>query len=760
MLRDLLSASLPPRLRRLISAGLRAGRRAGEDRAALDWAAPSNRPHSDLGAPKRIDIVVPVYQAPESFARCLSALLAHTDLSRHRALLVLDGPQPAATEARLAESAPDHRGVRILRNPERRGFVASVNIGMSHRNEGPPNDVVLLNSDAIVSAGWLEKLRAAAYSSPEIATVTPFSNAATICSLPRFLASNTLPVGETIESFARRIEQRSARSYPRLPTGVGVCLFLKRRALDELGLFDERAFGLGYGEESEWCQRALKEGWRHVLDDATFVYHEGHQSFGPSRGARVAVAHRALAKLHPDYLATIARFVREDPLATVRARALEGLASARTSHLPSRLPGRKDGPQKVVHLVHGWPPWSPAGTELYAAWLARRQASHREVAVYARIADPARALGDALELLDAGARVRLMVNNFVQRDPRSRNALSNRTLAADFSRFLDEERPDLLHIHHLAGHAATLPRAARRRGIPVLYQVQDWWTLCARANLLDAKRHACSGPGLAKCSRCLPLTALPGAALLNPLLYAERGRLLRQALCAADARVAGSQFLAMSLNSLIGGEPIEIEVVPYGVELGGAPRFKREPAHRPLRFGFLGSALPHKGLHVVAQAFSGIDPAEARLKIYSDPQIDPGYAEEVRRAGGAALDWRGRFPEEEKAARLGALDGLIVPSLGLESFGLAAREAMAVGTPVLAARRGALAELPLLTLDCGAFFDPEQPAELRAWIERLIAAPEILDGWRERLPAVTGMDEHAEAIEAIYQRLMARRAAR
>ncbi len=738
-------------LRDLLPLRLLTWLRAGSGRVPLAWNAPVDRPHSDLGAPDRVDIVVPVYQAPEAFARCLEALLAHTDLKLHRALLVLDGPQPAATETLLETPI---QGVEILHNPERRGFVASVNVGMSR---GLDHDVVLLNSDAIVTTGWLDKLRAAAYSAPEIATVTPFSNTATICSLPRFLAANALPAGETIASFARRIEERSAPAYPRLPTGVGVCMFLKRRALTELGLFDEQAFGLGYGEESEWCQRALKAGWRHVLDDATFVYHEGHQSFGISRSGRVRGAHRALAKLHPDYLATIARFVREDPLAPVRARALEGL-------IPRRAAGPGRGPKKVVHLVHGWPPWSLAGTELYAAWLARRQASHREVAVYARIADPARELGDAVELIDAGARVRLMANNFVQRDPRSRNALSDRALERDFGRFLDEERPDLLHIHHLAGHAATLPREAQRRGIPVLYQVQDWWTVCARANLLDARRHACSGPGLGKCSRCLPLTTLPGAALWNPLLYAERGRLLYAALRKADARVAGSRFLAESLRALLQAPTLPIEVIPYGVALSDAPhaavRADRDPARLPLRFGFLGSILPHKGLHVAAQAFAGIDPARARLVIYGDRQIDPAYAAEVGRIGGPILEWHGRFAEEEKAAIIGQLDALVVPSLGLESFGLAAREAMAVGTPVLAARRGALAELPLDALDCGAFFDPEIPADLRTAIERLIATPPILDGWRARLPRIIGMDEHAEAIEDLYQALLSRKGAR
>src|SRR5262249_31429973 len=157
--------------------------------------------------------------------------------------------------------------------------------------------------------------------------------------------------------------------------------------------------------------------------------------------------------------------------------------------------------------------YNPAGTELYAAWLARRQAGWREVAAFARLADPARALGDAVELLDAGVRVRLLVNNFTQPDPPSRNALRDRALHADPARLLRDVRPALVHVPQLAGHALTLPGIAASRGIPVVYQVQDWWAACARANLLDRERRPCSGPGPGKCTRCLPATGLPPAAL-------------------------------------------------------------------------------------------------------------------------------------------------------------------------------------------------------------------------------------------------------
>jgi len=708
------------------------------------------------GPPGPVDVIVPVYGAPEAFARCVASLLAHTDLARHRLVLALDGPQPPATAAlvaRLERELGD--GVLATASGERRGFVAAVNRGMALSQR----DVLLLNSDTEVTAGWLGKLQAAAYSAPEIATATPFSNSATICSLPRFLATNALPAGWTVAAFGRLIEERSLRAYPRLPTGVGVCLYVKRKALDQVGPFDEASFGLGYGEESEFAMRALKAGYAHVLDDATFVFHEGQRSFGAARGGRVAAAHRAMRRLHPEYMATVAAFLRADPLAPLRERVVAGLAPPRRD----RAAGGAGGPARVLHVVHGWPPYNPAGTELYAAWLARRQAAWRPVAAFARLADPARELGDAVELLDAGVRVRLLVNNFTQRDPRSRNGLCDRGIEADFARLLADFAPDLVHVHHLAGHSLALPRLAARRGIPVVYQVQDWWAACARANLLDRDRRLCSGPALGKCSRCLALTGVPPAALWNRALYAERRRLARGALGCASALVLGSRFIAASYREL-GLLPagIPVHVLPYGIELAGlaAAAPPRRPSG-PLACGFVGSILPHKGLHVAVAAFRGIDPAVATLTAWGDPAASPAYTEELTASGlPPSVHLAGRFPEAEKGRLLRELDLLIVPSLGLESFGLIAREAMACGVPVLASRRGALPEIFAGSPAGGALFAPGDAAELARWVERIAADRELLAGWRRSLTPVHGMAAHAEEVERVYAEVLGGRTAR
>jgi glycosyltransferase involved in cell wall biosynthesis/GT2 family glycosyltransferase len=704
-----------------------------------------------------VDVIVPVYGAAGAFARCVESLLAWTDLGRHRLVIVLDGPQPATTAelvARLLRERPE--GVKVLTNEERRGFVVSVNRGMSEGSEGPERDVrdvVLLNSDTRVTAGWLDKLQQAAYSAAEIATVTPFSNSATICSLPRFLETNALPAGWDADSFGRLVESRSRHAYPRLPTGVGVCLYIKRKALEQVGLFDDKSFGQGYGEESEWCMRALKAGYAHALDDATFIFHEGQRSFGVSRGRRVHAAHKSMQRLHPEYLATVAAFIREDPIRPLRQRVLAELRPARGTQLSGR-------PERVLHVVHGWPPWNPAGTEQYAAWLARRQARVREVAVYARIADPERAKGDAIELLDGGVRVRLVVNNFTQRDPLSRNSLRDLALELDFARLLDAFNPRLVHIHHLAGHAISLVGAAARRGIPILYQVQDWWAPCARANLLDANRRLCSGPAPGKCAACLPLTGLPPAPLLNRMLYAYRAAAVKRALRKVDAFVMGSRFIHQSYLDLGYLPPgAQVSVIPYGVEVPteGPPPHPPRQAGAPLRFGVIGSILPHKGIHVAVNAFSGIDPERATLTIWGDPEIDPDYTRELEARRGPGTELRGRFPDEEKATLLAGLDVLIVPSLGLESFGLVAREAMLQGVPVIASHRGALAEM-LESGRGGALFDPEDPDALRALVERLIADPSIVDRWAAELPAVKSADAHAEEIEEVYDHVVTQRA--
>jgi glycosyltransferase involved in cell wall biosynthesis len=171
----------------------------------------------------------------------------------------------------------------------------------------------------------------------------------------------------------------------------------------------------------------------------------------------------------------------------------------------------------------------------------------------------------------------------------------------------------------------------------------------------------------------------------------------------------------------------------------------------------IGSVLPHKGVHVAVEAFREISPDRALLEIRGPDTASPGYVREIRRRASAAVSFFGAFPEDAKEETLSGLDVLLVPSVGLESYGLAAREALRRGVPVIASRRGALSELFSEGAEpAGALFEPGNAEELRRWIERIADDRSILTRWKSAIGSVKGMDEHARVIEAIYDEVLAR----
>ncbi|HEY2321451.1 MAG TPA: glycosyltransferase family 2 protein, partial [Thermoanaerobaculia bacterium] len=215
-------------------------------RRPIDWRRGAGRPKAE--PPRNVDVIIPVYGAPEPLAECLASVSAHTDLARHNVRIVVDGPQDDAVEAVLARHS-----FPLLRNERRLGFTRSANRGM----RSSAGDVVLLNSDAVVTAGWIEKLIEAAYADGDTGTVTPLSNDATLCSVPRGFERNLIPSGYDVDSFGALVERVSQRAYPTIPTGVGFCLYIRRALLDDVGYFDEEQFAGGYGEENDFGMRAL-----------------------------------------------------------------------------------------------------------------------------------------------------------------------------------------------------------------------------------------------------------------------------------------------------------------------------------------------------------------------------------------------------------------------------------------------------------------------------------------------------------------------
>lgn len=261
-----------------------------------------------------IDIVIPVYRDVEGTRRCIESVLSSKDPSLGQVIIINDASPEDAMSACLSAFG-GNKEIKLVEHATNFGFVASVNEGINYAAD---RDVVILNSDTEVPSGWLDRLKSAAEANPKAASITPFSNNATICSYPHFCTENPLIEGFDLETLDALVSHSNRGVTVEVPTGVGFCMFMRRAAIDEIGLFDEEAFGRGYGEENDWCLRASAKGWHHLLCADLFVYHAGGASFGEGAKTYQQRALEVISTRYPDYEQTIAQFVEQDPAEPVR----------------------------------------------------------------------------------------------------------------------------------------------------------------------------------------------------------------------------------------------------------------------------------------------------------------------------------------------------------------------------------------------------------------------------------------------------------
>ena len=267
-------------------------------------------------------IVVPVYNGDAVIMDCLRSVQRETT-TPFQALVVNDGSRQHTTAA-LRELAADPRFL-LLDRSDNKGYTKSINEAVKLAGA---EWVVVLNSDTIVSHGWLAKLHDAAASRPDVGMVGALSNAASYQSVPLVKDPNgTWSKNDFLEPahvplVQARLDEIAERAYPALPLLNGFCTLIKREVFDRCGLYDEDAFPIGYGEETDLCLRAGKAGYALVVADDCFVYHRKSVTFGTKgRKPLTRAGSLELMNKHPGVsLPALEQMMQDDPvLARLRA---------------------------------------------------------------------------------------------------------------------------------------------------------------------------------------------------------------------------------------------------------------------------------------------------------------------------------------------------------------------------------------------------------------------------------------------------------
>tara|TARA_R110002126_G_scaffold9774_2_gene43804 strand:+ start:18497 stop:21004 length:2508 start_codon:yes stop_codon:yes gene_type:complete len=264
-----------------------------------------------------ITIIMPVFNAFDLLQDALARVKDHTDLP-WRLILVED----ASTDSRVLPflrqwKAANTDQVILLENKENLGFIRSVNRAFEQALLWS-DPVILLNSDALVPAGWASRLIAPFKLRKNVATVTPMSNNAEVFSIPLICQPQELisGQGDIIDRTAASLNQ--AAGLIEAPTGVGFCMAINFTYLAKNPNFDT-AYGRGYGEEVDWCQRVKAMSGQHLSAGNLFVEHRGGESFGSKEKQKlIAENNMKVRQRFPHFDNDVQRFVQSDPLRSTR----------------------------------------------------------------------------------------------------------------------------------------------------------------------------------------------------------------------------------------------------------------------------------------------------------------------------------------------------------------------------------------------------------------------------------------------------------
>ncbi|WP_284945404.1 glycosyltransferase [Acidisoma cladoniae] len=423
--------------------------------------------------PHRRDIliVIPVYRGLQVTLDCIeSVLLALTP--EQEILVVVDAsPDPLLVE-RLRRLATAGK-ITLSLQPINRGFPITANVGLRAAAERD-RDVILLNSDTLVTPGWVEMLRAAVDSGDDIGTATPLSNAATIFSYPD--TDRTNPIPDLDDACALAIAARAANgdAVVDVPTGHGFCIYIRYECLLETGLLRDDVFGQGYGEENDFCMRARHLGWRHVAVPGAYVGHIEGQSF---TAAKTHLTKRNLAilnRLHPGYDRLIAAWQTEAPLALYR-RAID-----LTRWFASQ--GDRDSLLLVAHDRSGG----------VLKHVNKRAIDASERGFRDIVLKPHNT---------AQGRFLLVESPSEEAYPNLRFDLDRERAA--FIAFLIRCNVTLVEVHHFIGQNQALFEIITELGLPYEVYIHDYSWFCPRITLTNDNSRYCGEPNLAGCTTCV-----------------------------------------------------------------------------------------------------------------------------------------------------------------------------------------------------------------------------------------------------------------
>ena len=316
-------------------------------------------------------------------------------------------------------------------------------------------------------------------------------------------------------------------------------------------------------------------------------------------------------------------------------------------------------------------------------------------------------------------------------------------------RLLGEHRFDILHCLHPM-RVGEVIRAAKRRGLKVVLHLMDYWMLCPRGTLLRVDGMLCKGPNGGDNCAMYCYDAHSAQRLMERYYDAQ------DVLGTADAILSHSQFL-IDVFRKNGVDTSKFIHSPNGMDyskLGFGQQSRDRAAKITVNFGFVGTVLPHKGVHVLIEAFRKVPLHNIRLKVHGGFFGMHEYFSSLLTLakGDQRIKFCGEYDYNNVEGILRDIDVVVVPSVWYENAPLVISTAQMFGIPVIATKMGGMAEMVLDGVN-GLTFQTGSVEELADKICLIAKNQDVLEKLRRNRIPPPRIEAEAFLLEGLYSRL-------
>lgn len=222
-------------------------------------------------------VVMPIFNGWDRAQSAINSVIKNTDPSLAQ-LIVVDNGSTDGTKDGLKgflEKFPDR--IRVVTNEKNLGFSGGVNTGLSAIQGLPWDGVCLLNSDVVVTPYWLHRLWLNLTHTPllRLGAIGPMANNV---GGSQNAGQVSYTDEHTLVEFATQRAQAFGSRIQHVGFLTGLCFLMKREVFDSVGFFDERFFP-GNWEDNDYCLRMQAAGYHLAIDLATYIHHDGSNSF-------------------------------------------------------------------------------------------------------------------------------------------------------------------------------------------------------------------------------------------------------------------------------------------------------------------------------------------------------------------------------------------------------------------------------------------------------------------------------------------------